>query len=120
MEWFGDEYLAAVEEEVSQRVERAGEHVADTVRKNIGIQGTPKNRSKPSEFPKRQTGELQSTIQNLANPDDLETFVGSDCPYAPFLIHGTSKMEPREFLIRTLNEESKEIVSIILGDNAET
>lgn len=113
MEWYGEEYLASVEALIGERVEQAGEYVGERVRENIGVQGTRKTPSKPGEFPKRQTGGVQASVEEIYHGEELTSYIGSSSPVAGFLTRGTVKMEPREFLLRTVSEEAPVVIEMI-------
>jgi hypothetical protein len=54
-------------------------------------------RSQPGESPRKETGDLQASVQHAVEADaDVYTLeVYSDCPYAPHLERGTDQIARR-------------------------
>lgn len=59
--------------------------------------------SRPGETPTTQIGQLRNRIF-YTEPEDLEAYVGTDVDYGRYLEFGTTKMEPRPWLRRSLGE----------------
>lgn len=87
------------------KVRRSADALLVQIRLNIGQQGPP--HSKPGEFPRRITGYLARAVDVEYDESNLSARVfvrNEQAPYWKFLEFGTSKMEPRPFLSRTLRE----------------
>lgn len=81
-------------------------------------------RSQPLEAPRRESGNLQNSVDSLVeeNGDNLtvRVFCSDSAPYSLYLEYGTQKTAPRPFMLPTLNkyalilkEEIKEIGKIL-------
>ena len=125
-EWFIGNVMAVTRMTVRKRVTVATQYVRDKVVKNIGVPVTKlqgkrtgkivvTERSKPGEFPRADTTQLRKTIfqevRGLGNV--VDGFIGTPLAYG--LILETSKRLNRSFLLRTLNEERRNIERIIDG-----
>lgn len=74
--------------------------------------------SSPDEFINKQSGLLVNNIEKVINIRDDKSVIAvgvleSKVPYIGFLINGTSKMRPRDFLGHTWLEKRDKIVNII-------
>jgi hypothetical protein len=73
----------------------------------IGVQGPP--RSHPGEYPHRDTGALQESIEDQLDADNLVARVSSDMPYA-----GTLEVSmDRAYFVPVLLEQSDALARII-------
>jgi hypothetical protein len=116
MTWNGEEYLAEVDRVVGERVEQAGRDLRDQIRENTGIQGTPSTPSLPGEYNKMQSGNTNASIEANYDGENLTSYVGSSWDVARFL-ELRQWAGQRPWLVRSLNEQSGQIVQTILGDN---
>ncbi len=65
----------------------------------ISVQGSPTNRSKPGQPPKRQTGKLVRSIQVKRKPNGIGLILED---YGLFLDQGTETIERRPWFERTI------------------
>ena len=68
------------------------------------------------------TGRLRSSIRATINPEKLEAVVGTDVEYAPFVEHGTNRMQARPFLFPAFEQERPKFLAALaatLKDAAE-
>lgn len=114
MIWHGDAIKQKLRVAATARVEAATAHLQASARENIGVQGPP--RSTAGNFPHRDKGRLQASVQATQGETETQVFgdVGSSLPYAGYLEHGTDRMEPRPWLARTLQEQ-RDVIAQTLG-----
>jgi HK97 gp10 family phage protein len=139
MKWHGDRAAALIRGEMTKRLHAASILVQNHAKKLVGREGalsepdrqsnvanrgqTTKSkgltdgavRSRPGEPPRKQTGELQRSIQREVNASDQKARVGTnlnDPPYPRWLEFGTRKMAARPWLRRSLDEMRGQIKAI--------
>lgn len=107
--WRGPQVEAEIRLELARRLTTAVRLVADKVKQNIDTPVFP--RSKPGEYPRRETGNLQHSVRSYTTPIGLNLVgvVATDVPYGWYL----EKSLKREFLSRTLKEQSRAILRVI-------
>ena len=123
IESFIDEVSKRIDLTLKQRLTIAVAFLSDRVVKNISVPVTKvviggrtrvTERSKPGEFPRADTVQLQRTIfwdVREDSPGQVNGFVGTPIWYAIPL----ELMMDRRFLTRTLDEERGNIVRMITG-----
>lgn len=120
-QWFDRQVKTRFRMEFRERLEIAGKYLQDRTRQNIsvpvtrGVTGSVTGRSKPGEFPRKDSGALVDSIymEIIEGEDGQEFVVGTDLDYG--MILETDPSLNRGFLRRTLNEEQKEITRILTG-----
>lgn len=107
LKWNGGSAPWVVRSAIADGMERAAANVKRAMRRRLNIPYPPASR--PGQSPRRRTGRLRNSIQFWINRKTLEVFIGPDAtaPYGFWLEYGTSKMEPRPFMFRALQEEAK-------------
>lgn len=112
--WFGSQVTRSLQEQTLLKLGRAGKFVRDKTRANISIdvERLPSGnviRSKPGEFPRRDTTRLYRTLRHNLYTRTLEVRVESPEPYALTLEQNLD----RAFLTRTLREELPAVRTIM-------
>lgn len=81
-------------------VVKFAEGVAEAMRQKVGIEGhgVP---SKPGQYPRKQSGDLQDSIHVVEYPAEMIARVVIGVEYARYLEEGSAKMQPRPFIYRT-------------------
>lgn len=110
--WYGSRVSREVREQMKRRLLKAGQLTIRTVRRNISVQGPP--RSKPGEFPHRETGELARSLELRFDRRSLTIQVLASASYAPFI------ETRRSFLRRTLRELRPQLREILIGSSGAT
>ncbi len=120
--WFTNEVNSKIVSIVANRVGIATRFVANKVLRNISIPveritgsrgGEIVVRSRPGEFPRKDTAALKRTLITdikRMTPNIIDGFVGSPMDYSLVLELDLS----RKFLSRTLNEERGKVLDIII------
>lgn len=124
--WNGDKFVAQLSSWVGRRSEAAATILADEIRDLIGHQGRPGYHSSPGDPPFRQSGELQrSVIVRKQAAGRVRGFlramslseqvyeVAVTAPHGPWLEYGTSKMEPRPFMARSVEAARSKIEAML-------
>lgn len=93
---------------MEKNLSAAADFIVQKMKSNLSQSGD----SQPNEFPASDTGTLRSSI--FAEVKELVATIGSTDPKAIYLETGTTKMEPRPFLKRTILENKREILEILL------
>lgn len=112
--WQGGSAPWVVRSAIADAMERGAIHVKRTMRRLISIQGPP--RSKPNDPPHKDSGDLYKHIGYVINRQTLTAQIGpgpDEEHYGHYLEFGTTKMEPRPFMMRALQEEGKKLMNII-------
>jgi HK97 gp10 family phage protein len=109
--WKGDEFFDRMEKALVQNLKRACIHVARECKKNVSDPFPPS--SAPGDYPHRRDGELRRSITWEVDEATVTGRVGSNKAYARYLEIGTSEMEARPFLRKTLAEERDEVGAIM-------
>lgn len=68
--------------------------------------------SKPGEFPHKDKGDLQRSINYTVNRTRKSVKLSASAEHGLYLEKGTKKMAPRPFLSRTVSEETPTLVRI--------
>lgn len=102
VKWNGDLWQMRFENRLVDNVRRAADFVADATRKNISTPGPPS--SSPGEYPHIDRGDLAGSIRSEVDRDTLAGKVVAGAP------HAGAVEQIRPFLVRTLEENSDEIV----------
>lgn len=99
--------IAAVTE---AQMEVAVEKVKFDVMENISDPYPPS--SDPGQYPKARTRNLRNNINTQVEREALQVvgYVGTDVEYGRALELGTSKMEPRPFLSKTVEEIDRNLL----------
>lgn len=95
--------MTNVKKKVAMRLRLAGDMITSKVKQNINISTRRNGPSEPGNFPHKDTGKLQQSIQ-AEQPDGWSVTVGAYVDYALGLELGTSKVAARPFLRPTFNE----------------
>jgi phage gpG-like protein len=114
--WKGREITYALEQEMHKRLNLIGEKVASYARRNMSTSTRANGASLAGEFPHADTSRLRGSVTHETENrggGDIVALVGSNVEYAPHLELGTNEMEPRPFLMRSIEDLKPEIVAII-------
>lgn len=127
--WYGDQIEKGIKVEFATRLRDCGQllqdriiaHISVPIRYTVGPRGgiTVTERSKPGEPPRTQAPLRQMGLGNLVNsifysllgPTWLR--VGTTLDYGLFLETGTSQMEPRPYILRTVNDQYPQLRRIL-------
>ena len=124
IDWYGKEVEKIISQAMKERVKQATIFLKAKVRENINVPVTrsrgPRGgqrviRSKPGEYPRKDTKALRKDIFGITRKTSRgvwDGFVGSTLPYAVYLELGI-RIKKRSFLVRTLREEQNTIKSIL-------
>jgi HK97 gp10 family phage protein len=127
--WYGDKWLENFRQEQVKRLNRAAIYLEGKVKEALGVKGAPLSGrdsggrfvrancepSQSGDFPHLQTGNLRRSITHEVDGQKLIARVGTNAIYSKFLELGTSKMQPRPFLQRVLDEHRAELRAILAG-----
>ena len=94
-------------------IRRAAAYARAAVVRNLSTSGRASGPSEPGEFPHAQTGLLRNSIREEVDEEEMTAIVGTNVEYGGFLELGTSRMEPRPFLTRTITEEHEAITKLL-------
>ena len=106
--WYGPAYARMIRGVMRSRLLNAGHFAVRQIKQNIGTQGPP--RSKPGEYPHRDTGELQKSVHMQFRRRELSVWIIASAPYA-----GTVETR-RSYLRRTLMEIRPQLQTMLLGN----
>jgi hypothetical protein len=115
MTWNGDKALDQIHIDAKDWIERACIVVwrrADTLLSisGSGREETTKDRSRPGEPPRKQTGQLKQSVTYEVDEKAMEGRVGTNLDYGKYLELGTKRgILPRPWLRRALVESAAEI-----------
>jgi len=111
MEWYGQEVVNKINASLHARIMLATNLTRDRVVRNISRPGTKTDRSKPGEYPKLQTGNLQKSIfaETKQVAGGIEGYVGTPVSYGFIL----EERKNRKFLKDSLEEMQSTIKSIV-------
>ena len=126
IEWYGKQTERAINQAVRERVTTATQYLRSKVRSNISVPvkktkgprgGIRKERSKPGEFPRRDTGALKKNVFGIVQKNGRgiwDGYVGNtvDVGYSYYL--EMKDILDRSYLERTLNEELQAIRLILI------
>jgi hypothetical protein len=112
--WEGEKYLAEVEAQTIERLGLVGQHMTGAMRVLVGVQGSRKDRSKPGEPPRKQTGGLYQSMGYQVMPERFSVLCGSPLEVDRYLELGTVKMAPRPHLRRALANNLGAIRSLLI------
>ncbi len=105
--------------EVLQEKMQENASLTDHTLKDLAAMGHPysvRNPANPHDPPyliHEQTGDLKNQIEITESPKGFSLTVGVDgdkVPYLPYLIHGTSKMIPRNFISESYREALPDMI----------
>lgn len=114
--WNGAKLLKGMEAGLARGVFKGAQIVRERIQTNISVVGPP--HSMPGEFPHLITGRLQDSVKIVGNAKKMEAKVVVEAPHAVWLEFGTSKMAPRPFIVRSMNEVRQEVVDAIVEESA--
>lgn len=114
VKWFGAQVTRSLRQQTVLKLRAATKHVRDRTAENISVdvERLPDGRvirSKPGEFPRRDTRKLFTTLQTFVDSKLLEGRVESPMAYALPLEQDMD----RQFLTRTLREELPTVQAIM-------
>lgn len=113
VQWFGADVVAKIKQDVDSRALSAANHLANRIKESIDRPNpTGRDPSRPGEYPKKVSGELQASIVVQESETGTGYAVGTTLEYGKFLELGTSKMSPRPWLSKALREYASEIAKI--------
>lgn len=97
--WFGNQARAYVRRRTLRGLLRLAMAVETRARMLLGVQGSPTDRSFPGQPPRRQTGELQTSVFSEVDEESMSAFVGTNEPHGIYQELGTSRgIAPRPWL----------------------
>jgi phage gpG-like protein len=131
LKWHGDERQRDIGAEIGRRLDACRMLVANYAKRLVSVSGTGSatgekrdkksgrflkrrygaNPSKPGEPPHKQTGRLRASI--TSERDGLVARVGTSLGYGKHLETGTTNIEPRPWLRRSLAECTNQIQAIL-------
>lgn len=94
--WNGPAYTAAIKRHLLRKLNKVGEAVVARVKENIATQGPPP--SVEGEYPHRQTGDLQASVEFRVDAATLSVILTANADHAKYV------EASRPFLARTLQE----------------
>lgn len=109
---FAAEVNEALKAHMTRNVFRAVEYARGRVVENLSDSFKSQGASEPGDYPHARTGLLRQSIRGNVDANMVGT-VGTNVEYALWLEIGTSIMEPRPFLLRTVVEESHKIMMLL-------
>lgn len=118
LDWFGLKVTQSLRQQTLVKLKAAGDHLLAKTKDNISIDvvrlaGGKVIRSKPGEYPRRDTKRLQQTLRGALDLKALEARVESPMDYALKLEAQGVKGGDRPWLTRTLQEELPTIQAIM-------
>lgn len=69
--------------------------------------------SKPGEYPRKVTGNLQKSVTYEVDKEQLQGRVGTELDYGSYLELGTKNMKPRPWLMRTFDAIYNQLIKIL-------
>jgi HK97 gp10 family phage protein len=111
--WHGDRLAKEIKADLNGRLAVVGELVAGQLRRNLSTPGPAA--SAPGQFPHAQSGRLRQAPTYNVDSRKVSLRIIVPVEYARFLELGTSKMQPRPFLLRTVKELRPQIMAIMAG-----
>src|SRR5262245_12863773 len=102
MEWNGDRIMKEIRADMNARLHTVGVLVTSEMRRRLSTPGP--EASAPGDYPHAQSGRLRAAVTFEADPADDSISIIVPVDYAGFLEHGTSKMEARPFVLRTVED----------------
>lgn len=112
--WWNDQFIDELEAKLNDNVAVAAQSLQQSIRENIDTSSRP-SRSKPGEFPHKDTQALQESVRVDHNPSQLSARIGTMLPHGAFLEFGTNRMAARPWLVRTLIDQQQVIFTILAG-----
>lgn len=115
-----------IRRELARRLELAGFLLVSEIRRNLNrsqpyVRTGPGGQnfrgldpSRPGEFPKKLSGQLIKSIAHTVDANKLVLTVGTAIKHGKFLEHGTRRMDPRPWLVRTYTTV-RDRISRLLG-----
>jgi len=104
---------------VGEELRAGAEAIAEDARASVLDGGIPSPHhvaSSPGEAPNSDSGYLVSTIhagEIIETPGSIQTSVGVGAEYGLYLELGTSKMEPRPFLVPATEVNRKDVIDAL-------
>ena len=104
---------------VGEELQAGAEAIAEDARASVLDGGIPSPHhvvSAPGEAPNSDSGYLVSTIhagEIIETPGTVQTSVGVGAEYGLYLELGTSKMEPRPFLVPATEVNRKDVIDAL-------
>lgn len=127
MKWDGDKFLDRTKQEIDKGFVRAGIYYTSQTRKYLNVDQRYKRAktsgrhrglspSKPGEYPRKLSGQLQRSITWAYDANKMVLTVGSNLAgYPSFLQTGTNRMAARPWLTLSFEAEKNTIGRLILG-----
>jgi hypothetical protein len=114
MKWHGPAVIASVRAEMNKRLAHAGEFLRSRIAEGLSLPSRPPGRpSLPGEKPHADTGKLRQSIFYDVDKSKLTCIVGTPLKYGAYLELGTSRMEPRVYLLRTFAANHSRLKAIM-------
>ena len=108
-------------EKLDSDTKKAVNACALKVERDIKASMTPNGPSAPGEAPAVDTGRLRASIAHRVEMESGEAvaFVGTNVEYAPYLEFGTTRMQPRPFMVPAIErnrEWIKNKLAVVVKD----
>lgn len=122
--WHGTKALDITHSMLAGRIERAADELHKYIKRQssrvqpIAVYNGVKyglNPSKPGEYPKVVTTEFRKSIMHEFDRASMTARIGSNLRYSIDLQLGTSKLRPRPWLSRGVQEMRGRIISILVN-----
>src|SRR5262245_50544411 len=111
LEWHGDRVMHELKADLNAKLATVGELITSQMRRNLSTPGPEP--SAPGEFPHAQSRRLRHAPTYEADPGNTSISIIVPVDYAGFLEAGSSRMQARPFIMRTIDELRPKIVSIM-------
>lgn len=113
IEWKGDKFVAKYREAAADASFEAALALRDQLMVNLSVLGGDGEHSAPYDYPYLQSGELRDSVKVSVNRKTGVGRVVVLAKHALPLEMGTSRMKPRPFMRRTMNEMKGELRKIM-------
>jgi len=94
--WHGPAAVSSIRRAMAAKFDRIGSMLVRRMRENIGVSTAQSGPSRPGEYPHKDTGELQNSLEYHASPEGLE--LEADAPHAAIV------EIKRPYMRRTIDE----------------